>query len=201
MHLELAELALATHADGSSSALAPRDAALLAWLALEGSTSRAQLAELLWPGSDPVVARNTLRQRLFHLKRHCGELVTGTGPVNGTGNGNGNGNGNGSTALRLADGVQHDLADAEGVLGDLQFPDAPALDAWLRSQRERRVNTTRRALERQACALEDAGELAAALPVAQALLRLDHLSEAARRRRQQAARCSCRACWPGRRRG
>ena len=169
MHLELAEIALVTHADGSSSALAPRDAALLAWLALEGSTSRAQLAELLWPGSDSLAARNTLRQRLFHLKRHCGELVTGTG--NGTGN----------TALRLADGVKHDLADAESVLGDLQFPDAPALDAWLRGQRERRVNTTRRDLERQARALEDAGELAAALPVAQALLRLDRLSEAAHR--------------------
>ena len=171
MHLELAELALATHADGSSSALAPRDAALLAWLALEGSTSRSQLAELLWPGSDPVAARNTLRQRLFHLKRQCGDVVTGNGTVNNTG----------STALRLADGVQHDLADAESVLGDLQFPDAPALDAWLRSQRERRVNTTRRALERQARALEDAGELAAALLVAQALLRLDRLSEAAHR--------------------
>ena len=167
MHLELAELALATHADGSSSALAPRDAALLAWLALEGSTSRAQLAELLWPGSDPAAARNTLRQRLFHLKRHCGELVTVSGM--------------GSTALRLADGVVHDLADAEGVLGDLQFPDAPALDAWLCGQRERRVNTTRRALERQARALEEAGELAAALPVAQALLRLDRLNEAAHR--------------------
>ncbi len=167
MHLELAELALATHADGSSSALAPRDAALLAWLALEGSTSRAQLAELLWPGSDPVAARNTLRQRLFHLKRHCGEVVAACGT--------------GNTALRLADGVQHDLADAESVLGDLQFPDAPALDAWLRGQRERRVDTTRRALERQVRALEDAGELAAALPVAQALLRLDRLSEAAHR--------------------
>ena len=165
MHLELAELALATHADGSSSALAPRDAALLAWLALEGSTSRAQLAELLWPGSDPAAARNTLRQRLFHLKRHCGELVAVSGP--------------GNTALRLADGVQHDLADAESVLGALQFRDAPALDAWLRSQRERRVTSTRRALERQVRALEAAGELAAALPVAQALLRLDRLSEAA----------------------
>ena len=163
MHLELADLALATRADGSSSALAPRDAVLLAWLALEGPTPRSQLAELLWPLSDPVAARNTLRQRLFHLKRHCGELVAG------------------AAALRLADGVEHDLADAEGVLGELQFPDAPALDAWLRSQRERRVNSMRRDLERQVRALEDAGELAAALPVAQALLRLDRLSEAAHR--------------------
>ncbi len=36
MHLELTRHALALQADGSSSALAPRDAALLAWLALEG---------------------------------------------------------------------------------------------------------------------------------------------------------------------
>ena len=163
MHLELADLALATHADGSSIALAPRDAALLAWLALEGPTPRAQLAELLWPCSDPVAARNTLRQRLFHLKRHCGELVAGT------------------AALRLADGVEHDLADAEGVLGKLEFPDAPALNAWLRSQREHRVDSMRRNLERQVRALEGAGELAAALPVAHALLRLDRLSEAAHR--------------------
>jgi DNA-binding SARP family transcriptional activator len=163
MHLELADVAPATRPDGSSSALAPRDAALLAWLALEGPTPRSRLAELLWPFSDPMAARNTLRQRLFHLKRYCGELVTGT------------------AALRLADGVEHDLADAEGVLGELQFPDAPALDAWLRGQRERRVNSVRRDLERQVRALEDAGELAAALPVAQALLRLDPLSEAAHR--------------------
>ncbi len=163
MHLELAELALATRADGSSSALAPRDAALLAWLALEGPTPRAQLAELLWPGSDPRAARNTLRQRLFNLKKHCGELVAG------------------AAALRLADGVEHDLAEAEGVLGELQFPDAPALDAWLHGQRERRVDATRLDLERQARALEDAGELAAALPAAQALLRLDRLSEVAHR--------------------
>jgi DNA-binding SARP family transcriptional activator len=163
MRLELVDLSLVTHADGSSNALAARDAALLAWLALEGPTPRAQLAELLWPHSDPVAARNTLRQRLFHLKRHCGELVAGV------------------AALRLADGVEHDLADAEGVLGELQFPDAPALDAWLRGQRERRVDRTRRDLERQVRALEDAGELAAALPVAQALLRLDPLSEAAHR--------------------
>jgi len=87
----------------------------------------------------------------------------------------------GTAALHLAEGVEHDLADAEGVLGELQFPDAPALDAWLRSQRERRVNRVRHDLERQVRALEDAGELAAALPVAQALLRFDRLSEAAHR--------------------
>ena len=67
MRLELSDLALAAHADGSSVALAPRDAALLAWLVLEGPTPRARLADLLWPASGPEAARNTLRQRLFQL--------------------------------------------------------------------------------------------------------------------------------------
>ncbi len=104
-----------------------------------------------------------MRQRLFHLKKHCGEVVAGC------------------AALRLADGVRHDLAESESVLGGQCFPDAPDLDAWLRAQRERRAGAMRQELERQARALEDAGELAAALPVAQALLRLDGLSEAAHR--------------------
>ena len=163
MRLHLVDLASATLADGSNSALAPRDAALLAWLALEGPTPRARLAELLWPGSEPDAARNTLRQRLFHLKKHCGELVSG------------------GTALRLAETVRHDLGAAVGVLGDLQFPDAPDLNRWLHDQRERRVSVQRRDLEAQAQALENAGELAAALTVAQALLQLDTLSEAAHR--------------------
>src|SRR6185295_18141287 len=121
MHLELTRDARDLHADGTGgSALAPRDAVLLAWLALEGPTPRARLAELLWPDSDPEAARNTLRQRLFRLKKHCGELVSG------------------GTVLRLADTVAHDLADSGSVLGELRFPDAPALDAWLREQRERR---------------------------------------------------------------
>ena len=163
MRLHLVDLASATLADGSNSALAPRDAALLAWLALEGPTPRARLAELLWPGSEPEAARNTLRQRLFHLKKHCGELVSG------------------GSALRLGVAVQHDLGADVGVLGDLQFPDAPDLNRWLHEQRERRLTGQRRDLEAQVRALEGAGELAAALPVARALLQLDPLSESAHR--------------------
>jgi DNA-binding SARP family transcriptional activator len=163
MQLELAVHVRLTQADGSSVALAPRDAALLAWLALEGPTSRARLASLLWPESSPDAARNTLRQRLFHLKKHCGEVVSG------------------SDALRLADGVRHDLGDAERILGNLRYPDAPAFEVWLRAQRERSAGVTRLALESKLRSLETAGELAAALPVAEALLQLDALSEAAHR--------------------
>jgi DNA-binding SARP family transcriptional activator len=163
MQLHLVDNASATLADGSSSALAPRDAVLLAWLALEGPTPRARLAELLWPDAAPDAARNTLRQRLFHLRKHCGELVSGGG------------------ALRLGDAVRHDLEDAVGVLGDLQIPDAPELNRWLAEQRDRRVSGQRRELESQVQTLESAGELAAALAAAQSLLELDALSEAAHR--------------------
>jgi DNA-binding SARP family transcriptional activator len=164
MHLELADLALAMHADGSTNALAPRDAALLAWLALEGPTPRARLAELLWPDSEPIAARNNLRQRLFKLNRQCGELVAGT------------------RTLWLAPGVAHDLRGSQSVLGGLRFPQAPEFDTWLCGQRDQRSSAVRQDIEHQAQALEQAGELAAALPVAQALLRLEPLSEAAHRR-------------------
>ncbi len=163
VHLHLVDLASATLADGSRIALAPRDAALLAWLALQGRTPRARLAELLWPGSEPDAARNTLRQRLFQLKKILGEVVTG------------------GTTLRLAEAVTHDLDADVGVLGDLEFADAPEFDLWLREQRERRAGVKRRDLEAKARTLEDAGELAAALSVAEASLRLDGLSEAAHR--------------------
>ena len=163
MRLHLVDLASATLADGSSIALAPRDAALLAWLALEGPTPRARLAGLLWPASEPEAARNTLRQRLFHLKKHCGELVAG------------------GSALRLADAVEHDLEASVAVLGALQFPDAAELNHWLQDQRQRRIDARRRALEGQVRTLESAGEFAAAIATAQALLQLDALSEAAHR--------------------
>ena len=101
MQLRLATSPRFVHADARETDLAPRDAALLAWLALEGPTPRTRLARLLWPRSAPDVAGNALRQRLFQLKRQLGvELVSG------------------HTTLSLADGLAHDLGDSRQVLGD-----------------------------------------------------------------------------------
>src|SRR6187455_391911 len=95
MRLQLANAPHVVGADDAVSALAPRDAALLAWLALEGPTPRTRLAALLWPQSTPESAGNALRQRLFQLRRQLGvELVTG------------------SATLSLTAGVEHDLADS-----------------------------------------------------------------------------------------
>ena len=112
-------LAAAPHvvdADGNAVALAARDAALLAWLALEGPTPRARLAQLLWPDSDADAARNALRQRLFQLRKSLGlDAVVG------------------STTLALAAGLSHDLEDADSVLGDTAPVVAGEFAAWLES--------------------------------------------------------------------
>ncbi len=145
--------------------LAPRDAALLAWLALEGPTPRARLASLLWPDSGAEAARNVLRQRLFQLKRLCGAALVG-----------------GSAVLALAEGVAHDLDDADEVLADLDGAIGAEFDAWLVQQRERRRGRLRDVLAELAERAEQARDWPDALGHAHELLALDAHSEAAHRR-------------------
>ena len=145
--------------------LAPRDAALLAWLAVEGPTPRARLAALLWPESDTEAARNALRQRLFQLRRQIGiDLVEG------------------QATLTLARGLQHDLADADMLLGDTGAELGDEMHTWLQQQRRQR---TERAAARQAEAA-DAAERAydydGALVLARQLLQQDRASERSHQR-------------------
>ena len=151
--------------DGRSLPLGATDALLLAWLALEGPSTRERLALLLWPASSADAARNAMRQRLFRLRRLLGRDVVA-----------------GSTLLALAPGVGHDLDGTAALLGDLGAPDAPELDGWLTQRREARRAVARRAQEDRIEALEAAGDAAAALPLALALLDAEPLSEDAHRR-------------------
>ncbi len=151
--------------DGRIVGLAARDAALLAWLAIEGPTPRERLGPLLWPAASQAQARTVLRQRLFRLKRALGVDVAV-----------------GAQSLRLVDGLGHDLAGARHVLGNLSFGDAPDFDQWLMRQREARAERARDALRARAQALEDAGNTAGALRAAQALLRDEPISELAHQR-------------------
>lgn len=149
----------------AESALQPRDAALLAWLALEGPTPRARLAELLWPDSDAEQARNALRQRLFQLRKLLGvDLLVG------------------QATLALAAGVTHDLEDSDQVLGDSSPVPAGPFLAWLDRQRERRRARLRQSLVELAQMAEGAGDWGDALSHAQELLALEPLSEDAHRR-------------------
>jgi len=146
-------------------ALGARDALLLAWLAVEGPTPRERLGALLWPQSSQSQARTALRQRLFQLRRVLGREVASGGPV-----------------LALAAGVEHDLGAADELLGHLRLSDAAELDAWLVAQREQRRARHFERLRAQAQALEQASDAQAALPLAEEMVRLEPLSEAAHQR-------------------
>ncbi len=151
--------------DGPWLALNTRDAALLAWLALEGPTPRSRLAALVWPDSAHDSARNALRQRLFQLRRMAGSgLVTGT------------------ATLALAEGVSHDLGDADTVLGNASDEIGGEFSPWLAQQRERRRARIRDGLIELCAMAEGAKDHADALTHAQELLALEPLSEEAHRR-------------------
>ena len=102
--------ALCADGDGLAVALAPIDALMLAWLAVEGPTSRERLAALLWPVSGADAGRNAMRQRLFRLRKQLG-LDAAVG----------------SATLALAPGVVHDLDGGTALLGDLRAPESPEL--------------------------------------------------------------------------
>jgi len=157
-------------------ALERKDAALLALLALDGPLQRARAAALLWPDADPQNARNNLRQRLFRLRRAVGGDIIEE-----------------DTALRLADGVEHDLASpatliardpsaaAGELLGALGYEDCDELNQWVRIARERFRAQRRDAVAAAATQEEQAGHVARALIFAERLVADEPLSEQAHR--------------------
>ncbi|MFO1317563.1 MAG: AAA family ATPase [Burkholderiales bacterium] len=152
-------------AGGAAHDLEPKDALLLAHLAIEGPTPRARLASLLWPDVDDERARGNLRQRLLRLKRTTGvEIVTG------------------GAQAQLAAGIGHDLAGTHELLEALEPELAGGIAEWLEGQRERRRRGRADALAAAADKAEADGDLPAALTHAAALVDLDTLSEDAHRR-------------------
>ena len=165
MQLQLSRLPSALLPDGSRTPLAPRDAALLAWLALEGPTARLRLAQLLWPDSEPEAARNSLRQRLFQLKKQLGvEPVVG------------------QALLQLAPGVGHDLQHAASVLADADPDVGGEFGAWLSQRRDQALAQARRALLSRIDQAEQAADWPQALAGAGEWLSLEPLSEEAHQR-------------------
>ena len=150
---------------GAVIELEPKDALLLAYLAVEGPTSRGRLAALLWPDVDEERARGNLRQRLMRLKRTTGaELVVG------------------NPQATLAAGIAHDLDDGHDLLQAIEARQAAGLADWLEAQRERRRRARFDWHDAAATQAETEGDLAAALEHVSALVALDPLSEHAHRR-------------------
>ena len=145
-----------------------KDALLLAYVAIEGPTSRRVLAGLLWPDVDAERARANLRQRLFRLRKVLGrDLLAG-----------------GETACLCADlDVDLDVpgADAGALLQGIDAEAAGGLADWLDAARERRRVAQRRAVAATCAQLEAAGDLGPALDAAQQLVGLDPTSEHAHR--------------------
>lgn len=165
VELRLAACPGGLQADGRLLPIAPRDAALLAWLAIEGPTSRTRIAQLLWPDSEPESARNTLRQRLFQLKKQfAAELVKG------------------QALLSLASGVSHDLDGSDDVLGGVAVEIGAEFTDWLGRQRQRRRQRIRQSLAELADMAEQACDWDDALMHARDVLAMDPLSEDAHRR-------------------
>ncbi|MDB5046878.1 MAG: AfsR/DnrI/RedD family transcriptional regulator [Deinococcus sp.] len=155
-------------------------AAALAYLALEGATPRGRLVGLLWPDSPEHTARNNLSQMLRKLRLFAGtDLVTG------------------GELLELSPRVEVDAARlrdhfAQGrtaellgldgeLLAELRYDDCPDLDDWVSAERERLSEWRGLALRSELTRLERAGDYAAALLQARALLDLDPVSEEAHR--------------------
>ena len=166
MQLRLATSPRFVHADARETDLALRDAALLAWLALEGPTPRTRLAVLLWPRSAPDVAGNALRQRLFQLRRQLGVELVGA-----------------ATRRWRSPTAWHTTWATRGRCSARPATSsAPSWPPGWRRNASAGALRPRAALEAGADVAERAGDYDAALAHARELLERERLSEATHRR-------------------
>ena len=147
---------------GAPLALSLREAALLAWLHLEGPTPRSRIAGLLWPDGTESQARANLRQALARLRRNACGLVSDQ-----------------AGTLALAAGVAVDADAAEPLLGAMAFDTLPEFAQWLAARREeaQRGQERERAAQGRRCL--ERGDLDGALAAADALLAAQPESETA----------------------
>ncbi len=153
--------------DGVEHPLERRAAALLALAALEPGVSRRRVATLLWPDSDESNARQALRQQLLRLRKlGDGDVLTG------------------NAALRLADDVECDVNDAGAagtLLGSFAYGEGEELARWVENRRDSLHRGTAGRLERLLRDAEAAGDLGAAVPLAEQLLAVEEDDERSHR--------------------
>lgn len=148
----------------SGHGLERKDAGWLAMLALGGARPRDELAAWLWPEVSRTTAAGSLRQRIFRLRRRLGHPLVQA-----------------AERVELLPDVRVLVDDGAPLLSGCDFPDCPEAAEWLRGQREQRVALRAQSLEAERARFEEAGELDAALAVAQQRLSLELLSEHALR--------------------
>lgn len=159
---------------GVPETLSPKDAALLARLALDGPQRKGELCALLWPRASTEKAAQNLRQRASRLNRQAGLAVIQLGKLDGI--------------VRLHPDVCVDAAlplamdveaalDSEALLSGLEFPESDLLERWL-AQARGRIDEARAALITDCAeALEKEERLREALPLVQRVVALQPLAE------------------------
>ena len=159
--------------DGEAVHVGSRKAlTLLALLALEGGATRSRLTALLWPEADLASGRRNLRRELFRLRelglplREAADGELALDPVVAV------------DALQLLNDDR--LPDYTGLaLDGLDGVGSGELDAWLQRWRDRLALQHSQALDRQAQAHENRGDLAAALALRSRAWAADLLQEPA----------------------
>jgi len=160
--------------------------ALLAYLALEGVTTRTRIAGLLWPESPEATARNNLVHRLRRLKERTGSHVIVAGQDLSL------------SADIHVDAVQLLAAHAAGrharvidlsghLLANADLDELPDYSDWLAAQRERFHALILDAYWRELDRLEAQRDFVTGSALALRLLSFDSLSEEAYRRHMRLA--------------
>lgn len=162
---------------GVSVPLVHNDALWLAYVVSNAPVGSARVASLVWPEVPGVRAQNSLRQRLFRLRKATGARLVDTGET-----------------LAVASDLQVPAPPAESeieadvaawdqeFLAGVDLDASTELGAWLAECRRAWHERRRDALAAIASRSEAAGEIARALAYAQRLLVHDCLSEHAHRR-------------------
>lgn len=143
-----------------------RAAALLALVALEPGVTRARAAAWLWP--DSAQPRQALRQQLLRFRQLFGHPLVA-----------------GDDTLQLADGLSLAYGGEGDGAGDpraellqgLAFDDCPEFQTWLDARRLERAGRQSEAHAAALAAAEAAGDLDAALALAERAWRADPASE------------------------
>jgi DNA-binding SARP family transcriptional activator len=146
--------------------LAAHDAAFVALLAIEGPQARDVLFGRLSPGTNSKTAGVKMRQRIKRLRERTGHLIVDAGD-----------------SIRFLADVRCDLQslaeidadallDAQDLLAGCEFGDNEFLEGWVLTQRERLRRERADVLAGHAAALQERGELAKALRMAERIVAL-----------------------------
>ncbi|HEX6309515.1 MAG TPA: BTAD domain-containing putative transcriptional regulator [Longimicrobiales bacterium] len=155
-------------------------AALLVYLAVERTVSRAALTTLFWPESDEERARHALRQNLYELRRVLGDDAFDAG----------------AREIRVTDVIDTDVRAFDALLerGDAaaaarlyQGPflhgahliDQKPWEVWVDGQRAQSARAFRRACRDWVASRRTRGDLAGAIEAAQHWIRPDPLDDEA----------------------